>query len=91
MNTTFLIPCDPYFQVVCSESRKGPLILLIKDIEKSMIGNQEAYFSLKMKLDGLPGCVAAIGSHTQIDNRKEKVVCFVLAFCNATFYLEPNM
>lgn len=82
---------SPLFQVVFSESKKGPLILLIKDIEKSMIGNHEAYTPLKMKLDSLPGGVVAIGSHTQIDNRKEKVACFVLAFCNATSYLEPNV
>ena len=45
----------------------------MKDLEKSVVGNQDAYSSLKSKLESLPEKVVVVGSHTQIDNRKEKV------------------
>lgn len=47
--------------------------MFIKDIEKSMVGNQDAYTALKSKLENLPDRVIVIGSHTQLDSRKEKV------------------
>ena len=46
----------------------------MKDLEKSVLGNQDAYSSLKTKLENLPDKVIVMGSHTQIDNRKEKVI-----------------
>jgi hypothetical protein len=46
----------------------------LKDLEKSLVGNQDAYTSLKSKLENLPEKVIVMGSHTQIDNRKEKVI-----------------
>ncbi|CAK7348291.1 unnamed protein product [Dovyalis caffra] len=58
--------------VALNESKNGPLILFVKDLEKSVVGNQDAYVSLKSKLESLPEKVIVIGSHTQIDNRKEK-------------------
>ncbi|XP_042483680.1 uncharacterized protein LOC122064050 isoform X2 [Macadamia integrifolia] len=60
------------FEVASSESQNGPLILFVKDIEKSMSGNPEAYANFKSKLENLPENVVVIGSHTQMDNRKEK-------------------
>jgi hypothetical protein len=48
--------------------------LFLKDLEKSLVGNQDAYTSLKSKLENLPEKVIVMGSHTQIDNRKEKVI-----------------
>ncbi|KDP28140.1 hypothetical protein JCGZ_13911 [Jatropha curcas] len=60
------------FEVALNESKQGPLILFIKDIEKSMVGNQDAYTALRSKLENLPDKVIVIGSHTQMDNRKEK-------------------
>ncbi|KAJ4847441.1 hypothetical protein Tsubulata_030684 [Turnera subulata] len=60
------------FEVAFSESKNGPLILFVKDIEKSMAGNQDAYSTLKSKLENLPGRVIVIGSHTLMDSRKEK-------------------
>ncbi|KAG1365229.1 putative ATPase family AAA domain-containing protein 1 [Cocos nucifera] len=59
-------------EVVSEESKNGPLIILIKDIEKSMAGGTETYLTLKSKLELMPAGVLIIGSHTQIDNRKEK-------------------
>lgn len=61
------------FQVVIEESKTGPLIILLKDIERFGTGNTESYVTLKTKLDMLPPGVLVIGSYTQADNSKEKV------------------
>jgi len=37
------------------------------------VGNSESYSTFKSRLDKLPDNVVAIASHTQTDNRKEKV------------------
>ncbi|GMY15098.1 protein msp1 [Fagus crenata] len=58
------------FEVVFSESRSSPFILFMKDAEKSIVGNEVSTF--RSKLDKLPDNVVVIGSHTHIDNRKEK-------------------
>ncbi|KAF2314999.1 hypothetical protein GH714_037488 [Hevea brasiliensis] len=59
-------------EVALDESKRGPLILFVKDIEKSMVGNQDAYTALRSKLENLPERVIIIGSHVQMDIRKEK-------------------
>lgn len=38
-----------------------------------MAGNTDVYSALKCKVEKLPANVVVIGSHTQMDNRKEKV------------------
>jgi len=65
-------------QVVSEESKSGPLIVYLKDIEKSMVGSAE-YLTLKGKFDSLPTGLLVIGSHTQVDNRKEKVTVDALS------------
>ncbi|GMH25989.1 hypothetical protein Nepgr_027832 [Nepenthes gracilis] len=60
------------FEVAKDECQNGPLILFLKDVEKSMVGNPEAYASLKSKLENIPENLVVIASHTQLDNRKEK-------------------
>lgn len=45
----------------------------MKDVEKSLLGNTEAYGSFKIKIESLPGNVVVIASHTQVDDQKEKV------------------
>ncbi|KAG8389476.1 hypothetical protein BUALT_Bualt02G0233300 [Buddleja alternifolia] len=60
------------FEVASIESRNSPLILFLKDIEKSVVGNPEAYATFKTKLETLPKNVVVIASHTQTDSRKEK-------------------
>ncbi|KAL9247172.1 hypothetical protein vseg_020632 [Gypsophila vaccaria] len=60
------------FEVVRDECKNGPLILLLKDMEKCMAGNPEAYYELKNKFDNLPDNLVVIASHTQADSRKEK-------------------
>ncbi|KAL5136561.1 ATPase family AAA domain-containing protein 1 [Glycine soja] len=57
------------FEVTSNQSKSGPLVLFIKDIEKAMVGNYEV---LKNKFESLPPNVVVIGSHTLLDNRKEK-------------------
>ena len=65
--------CTNVEQVATNESKSLPLIVFLKDIEKVMAGNPDAYSVLKSKLSNLPEDVVVIGSHTQLDNRKEKV------------------
>lgn len=60
------------FEVASNESKTNPLIIFVKEIEKAVIGNSDAYTILKSKLENLPENVVVIGSHTQLDNRKEK-------------------
>ncbi|KAK8588238.1 hypothetical protein V6N13_087183 [Hibiscus sabdariffa] len=60
------------FEVAVNESKNSPLILFLKEIEKSIAGNTDVYTSLKSKAENLPVNVVVIGSHTQMDNRKEK-------------------
>ncbi|XWS51393.1 hypothetical protein CRYUN_Cryun12cG0172700 [Craigia yunnanensis] len=61
------------FEVVYSESRTSPFILFMKDAEKSLAGNTDSYSTFKSRLEKLPDNVIVIGSHTHIDNRKEKL------------------
>ena len=61
-----------------NESKSTPLILFVKDIEKSVVGNGDAYAAFKSKLENLPDNFIVIGSHTQLDNRKEKVIRHLL-------------
>ncbi|KAK6154195.1 hypothetical protein DH2020_013834 [Rehmannia glutinosa] len=60
------------FEVASIECQSSPLILYLKDIEKSMAANPEAYAALKVKLETLPENIVVIASHTQTDSRKEK-------------------
>ncbi|KAL2902900.1 Arginine--tRNA ligase [Bienertia sinuspersici] len=42
------------FEVAKEECKNGPVIMFMKDIEKCMTGNPEAYAELKNKLENLP-------------------------------------
>ncbi|MED6155223.1 hypothetical protein PIB30_003413 [Stylosanthes scabra] len=63
------IAVNDIFEVVSNEGKSGALIVFIKDIEKAVIGNLDI---LKSKLETLPQNVVVIGSHTQLDGRKDK-------------------
>ncbi|PKA58437.1 Katanin p60 ATPase-containing subunit A1 [Apostasia shenzhenica] len=63
---------DELIEVASEESKQGPLIIFIKDIEKSMGSFSDSTSSLKGKLESLPAGILVIGSHIQMDNRKEK-------------------
>lgn len=60
------------FEVAKDECKNGPMILYLKDMEKCMAGNPDAYGELKSKLENLPEKLIVIASHTQADSRKEK-------------------
>nr|XP_043640008.1 uncharacterized protein LOC122611104 [Erigeron canadensis] len=60
------------FEVVSSESRNRPVILFMKDAEKSIVGSSESYATFKIWLEELPDNVVVMGSQTQADSRKEK-------------------
>ncbi|XP_054800875.1 uncharacterized protein LOC129305005 isoform X2 [Prosopis cineraria] len=57
------------FEVVFDQSKSGGLVLFLKDIEKAVIGNSDV---LKSRLESLPQNVVVIGSHAQVDYRKDK-------------------
>ncbi|XP_040384586.1 uncharacterized protein LOC102715982 isoform X3 [Oryza brachyantha] len=59
-------------EVISEEHKAGPMIVLLKDVEKSFTGITESLSSLRNKLESLPSGVLIIGSHTQMDSRKEK-------------------
>lgn len=59
--------------------------MFVKDIEKSLTGNNDAYGALKSKLENLPSNVVVIGSHTQLDSRKEKVTSNLLYYSFESF------
>ncbi|AQK82696.1 hypothetical protein ZEAMMB73_Zm00001d037038 [Zea mays] len=65
-------------EVISEENKSGPLIVLLKDVEKSFIGVTESLSSLRSKFESLPSGVLIIGSHTQMDSRKEKVHALLL-------------
>ncbi|XP_010522785.1 PREDICTED: uncharacterized protein LOC104801270 isoform X2 [Tarenaya hassleriana] len=60
------------FEVAFGEREGGPLILFLKDVEKSLVGNTDVYATLKSKLQNLPEGIVVIASQTQLDSRKEK-------------------
>ncbi|KAJ8764748.1 hypothetical protein K2173_009142 [Erythroxylum novogranatense] len=66
------LKCIFVFIGYLNESRSTPLVLFLKDIEKFIIGNQDTYSGLKSKLQNFSDGVIVIGSHTQMNNRKEK-------------------
>ncbi|XP_057422659.1 uncharacterized protein LOC130716674 isoform X2 [Lotus japonicus] len=63
------VAINEIFEVASNQSKNGSLVLFIKDIEKAVVGNSEV---LKSKLESLPKNVVVIGSHSQLDSRKEK-------------------
>ncbi|XP_074278974.1 uncharacterized protein LOC141603047 isoform X1 [Silene latifolia] len=60
------------FEVAKDECKSCPLILLLKDMEKSIAANPDVFPELKSKLENLPDNLVVIASHTQADSRKEK-------------------
>ncbi|KAL0903361.1 hypothetical protein M5K25_027735 [Dendrobium thyrsiflorum] len=66
------IAINELIEVVTEEAKNGPLIVFLKDAEKLIGGCADSYLSLKNKLESFPIGVLLIGSHIQMDNRKEK-------------------
>ncbi|KAH9310527.1 hypothetical protein KI387_025562, partial [Taxus chinensis] len=61
---------DALIDILSSEASKEPLVLFIKDVERSMMGNLEHYKKLE-QLDKAESRVVIIGSHT-MDFQKDK-------------------
>ncbi|WOL10335.1 hypothetical protein Cni_G19090 [Canna indica] len=60
------------FEFVSEECQHGPLIVFLKDIDKSVVGGSDSYLTVKSKIDSLPAGVLVVCSNTQLDSRKEK-------------------
>ncbi|KAA8543111.1 hypothetical protein F0562_021394 [Nyssa sinensis] len=60
------------FEVAANECKSSPLILFVKDIEKSLVGNPDACAAFRFKLENLPENIVVIASLAQLDNCKEK-------------------
>ncbi|KAH7316096.1 hypothetical protein KP509_21G078500 [Ceratopteris richardii] len=63
---------DVLFEVLNEERARGPCLLFVKDVEKSIVGNFEYHTAFKNKLEKLKDGIVVIGSHILSDNRKEK-------------------
>ncbi|XP_074352361.1 uncharacterized protein LOC141691529 [Apium graveolens] len=64
---------DEIFEVALEQCKTGPLIIFLKDIEKTLTDYPAAYASLETKLKNFPGYAVVIASHTQMDNQKENL------------------
>lgn len=57
--------------MLLAEASKEPLVLFIRNVEKSIIGNFERYMKLE-RLERTDARLVVVGSHTS-DQQKEKV------------------
>ncbi|GJN33390.1 hypothetical protein PR202_gb21987 [Eleusine coracana subsp. coracana] len=64
-------PFDVVFEFASEESQHEPLVLFLKDVEKTC-GNNYTYHGLKNKLEIFPAGVFIVASQTQADSRKDK-------------------
>ncbi|PHU16003.1 hypothetical protein BC332_17208 [Capsicum chinense] len=60
------------FEVVIRESRNSPVILFMKDAEKTTAGNSVSYPMYKSWLEKIPDNIVIIGSHIHSDDHKEE-------------------
>ncbi|PHT97155.1 hypothetical protein BC332_33918 [Capsicum chinense] len=70
------------FEVVIRESRNSPVILFMKDAEKTTAGNSVSYSMYKSWLEKLPDNIVIIGSHIHSDDHKEEVLSRIGLECN---------
>lgn len=82
----FLLLTEFFIQFASEESQDGPLILFLKDVEK-MCGNSYSYHGLKNKLEIFPAGVFIIGSQTQTDTRKDKVLLVKIIYTQLFYFL----
>jgi hypothetical protein len=91
LRSGYLCFCFCPLQFATEETKRGPLVVFLKDIEKFIAGGVDTH-PMKTKLESVPAGVFIIGSHIQADSRKEKVFCLFLLFtCTedhlAAFYM----
>ncbi|PHT28131.1 hypothetical protein CQW23_32271 [Capsicum baccatum] len=70
------------FVVVIRESRNSPVILFMKDAEKTTAGNSVSYSMYKSWLEKIPDNIVIIGSHFHSDDQKEEVLSRIGLECN---------
>ncbi|PHU16015.1 hypothetical protein BC332_17220 [Capsicum chinense] len=76
------------FEVVIRESRNSPVILFMKDAEKTTAGNSVSYPMYKSWLEKIPDNIVVIGSHIHSDDHKEESQLKDLSSPNwAAFYM----
>ncbi|PHU15569.1 hypothetical protein BC332_16774 [Capsicum chinense] len=63
---------SPLAKVVIRESRNSPVILFMKDAEKTTAGNSVSYSMYKSWLEKIPDNIVIIGSHIHSDDHKEE-------------------
>ncbi|PHT46317.1 hypothetical protein CQW23_15475 [Capsicum baccatum] len=63
---------SPSAKVVIRESRNSPVILFMKDAEKTTAGNSVSYSMYKSWLEKIPDNIVIIGSHIHSDDHKEE-------------------
>ncbi|PHT79741.1 hypothetical protein T459_17793 [Capsicum annuum] len=68
--------------VVIRESRNSPVILFMKDAEKTTAGNSVSYSMYKSWLEKIPDNIVIIGSHIHSDDHKEEVLSRIGLECN---------
>ncbi|KAF3680931.1 hypothetical protein FXO38_02061 [Capsicum annuum] len=62
------------FEDVIRESRNSPVILFMKDAEKTTTGNSGSYSKYKSWLEKIPDTIVIIGSHIYSDDHKEEIL-----------------
>ncbi|PHU15993.1 hypothetical protein BC332_17198 [Capsicum chinense] len=70
------------FEVVIRESRNSPVILFMKDAEKTTAGNSVSYSMYKSWLEKIPDNIVIIGFHIHSDDHKEEVLSQIGLECN---------
>lgn len=68
----FKLNIPTLFEVVYSECRSSPFILLLTNVEKSVLGNAKIFAIFKSRLEKLPKNVIVIGLQTQTEYHMEK-------------------
>ncbi|KAI6695752.1 hypothetical protein NL676_023462 [Syzygium grande] len=69
---TDCLAIDEIFEVALNASKSYPLVIFVKDVEKAVVASPDAGQVFRGKLENLPENVVVIGSHIQMDSRKEK-------------------
>ncbi|PHT79763.1 hypothetical protein T459_17815 [Capsicum annuum] len=71
---------SPSAKVVIRESRNSPVILFMKDAEKTTAGNSVSYSMYKSWLEKIPDNIVIIGSHIHSDDHKEELPVMEISY-----------
>mmetsp|Transcript_30572 Transcript_30572/g.86453 ORF Transcript_30572/g.86453 Transcript_30572/m.86453 type:complete len:921 (+) Transcript_30572:1966-4728(+) len=62
---------DALFEVAAEQAASAPLIILVKDVEKAVMGHVERFLHFKRRAEKLPPHVLLIGQHPSMDSRRD--------------------